>query len=85
MGCMDVKSFHSHVGTALPVFTRSASIASSLLPQHGAAIVDFKFGAEMFVLGMVYIFFDTSVGMRKRRQKRDIPLAGTLPEVQTQP
>ena len=44
---VDVKLFHSYIGAAQPVFTRSHTSDSSLWPQHGAAIRDFRFGVEL--------------------------------------
>ena len=41
IACVDVKLFHSYVGAALPVFTRSHACKychSSLFPRHGAEI-----------------------------------------------
>ena len=55
---MDVKLFHSYIGAALSVFTRSYDCEychSSLLPRHGAAILGFRFGAELWFLGVLYI------------------------------
>ena len=52
---MDVKLFHSYIDAALPVFTHSHDCEychSSLLPWHGAAIRDFRFGAELWFLGI---------------------------------
>ena len=56
MACVDVKLFHRYIGAALPVFTRSHDCEcclSSLFPRHGAAIRDFKFGAELWLLSTV--------------------------------
>ena len=62
---MDVKFFNSYIGAALTVFTRShLSHASensdiSLCPHHGAAIRDFRIGAELGFSGIInYIVFE---------------------------
>ena len=53
MACVDVKLFHSYIGAALPVSTRNHDYKychSSLCPLHGAAICDFRSGAELWFL-----------------------------------
>ena len=47
---MDVKLFNSYIGAALPVFMRGHAGDSSLCPPRGAAIRDFRFGAELWLL-----------------------------------
>ena len=60
MAYVDVKLFHSYIGAALPAFTGSHHDCeychSVLLPCHGAAIGDFRFGAELCFLGAIYYF-----------------------------
>ena len=51
---MDVKLLRSYIGAALPVFTRIATVLCfRSLPQHGAAIRYFRFGAELGFLGFI--------------------------------
>ena len=55
MACVDMKLFHSFIGAALPVFTRSHDCEychSPLLPWYGAEIRDFRFVAELCFLGI---------------------------------
>ena len=49
---MDSKLFHSYIGAALSVFARIHGFDychSYLLPRHGAAIRDFRCGAELWL------------------------------------
>ena len=52
---MDVKLFHSYVGTALPVSTRSHDGEYCQSPLLGAAIRDVRFGAGLWFFGIIYI------------------------------
>ena len=64
MVCVDVELFNKlqlYIGAALSVFTPSRPndgdyFHSSLLPRHDAAIRDFRFGAELWFLGIVCTF-----------------------------
>ena len=58
MAWVDVKLFHSYIVDALRVFTHSHDCEychSPLLPWHGAAIRDFRFGAELWFLGIIMV------------------------------
>ena len=57
MACVEVNLFNIYIGAALPVFMHSNDCEychSSLLPWHGAVIRDFRFGAELWLLGIIY-------------------------------
>ena len=59
MACVDVKLFHSCIGTALTVFTHSYGCEychGSLLLRRGDAIREFTFGAELWFLNIYIIF-----------------------------
>ena len=58
MACVDVNLFHSYIGAVMPVFTRSHASEhsdSSLLSCHGAAIVDLRFRADLWFLGIIHL------------------------------
>ena len=53
IACVNMKLLYRYIGTALPVFTHNHDCEychSSLLPWHGAAIRDFRFGDELWFL-----------------------------------
>ena len=61
MAGVDVNLFNSYIGGASPVSTcsyASEHCHSSLCSWHDSANRDFIFGAEMWFLGTIIIFFD---------------------------
>ena len=59
LSCVDMKLFNSYIGAALPLFTRSHHreyCHRYLLPRHGAAIRDFRFGAELWFFEIILFY-----------------------------
>ena len=64
MACMDVKLFHSYISAALPVFVCSDDCEychSSLLLRPGAVIREFRLGAQLCFVGMIFLLFDLPI------------------------